>query len=278
LPYPLIKNRRIIMANQDTVNQETKETRKKASFRSPSYPRVPLQESVERAKVLYEQESRNPAPLVAVAKDWGYSSDKNGAFNAILASLKYFGLIEYTGSGPNRKARLTELALTIILDKREERYKESLKEACLRPKIHAKLWDDYGNDFPSNETLESQLVMDEGYNDKTVVDVVRNYKESLAFSGLLDEQGSTQSRDESFEDQDGSIEGPFDTVKTEQALSSKQSNQNQGEQELFKFALPGGRSVRILLSGASPTQKDVEKIVALLDLQKDVFPKDGEED
>jgi len=259
------------------------ETKKKARFRSPSYPRIPLKESVDKARVLYEQESRNPAPLVAVAKDWGYSSEKNGAFQAILASLKHFGLIEYTGSGASRKAKLTELALSIILDKREDRHRESLKEACLRPKIHAKLWDEYGNDLPSNNALESQLVVDEGYNNKTVVDVIKNYKESLDFSGLFETQSNAESDEDvnenNVEDKNEVHENSLAAMKIEQQiLLPKRLVQNQDEQELFKFALPGGRSVRILFSGASPTQKDVEKIIALLNLQKDVFPEHVEEE
>jgi len=44
-----------------------------------------------------------------------------------------------------------------------------------------------------------------------------------------------------------------------------------GEQELARFPLPGGRSVRLLFTGPAPTQREVEKLIALLELSKDTF-------
>jgi len=88
--------------------------RKKTRQRSPSYPGIGLEAALGRAKALYQEEGRNAAPNEAILDHWGYAS-KSGPGLVTLAALKRFGLLQTEGPG---KARLTNLALSIILDER----------------------------------------------------------------------------------------------------------------------------------------------------------------
>jgi len=45
-----------------------------------------------------------------------------------------------------------------------------------------------------------------------------------------------------------------------------------GETERLRLPLKGGRAVRLIFSGSMPTQQDINKLIALLELTKDTFP------
>jgi hypothetical protein len=42
----------------------------------------------------------------------------------------------------------------------------------------------------------------------------------------------------------------------------------------MRVSLKGGRLARVVFSGDVPTQADIAKVIASLELQKDSFPKD----
>ena len=122
--------------------------------RSPSYPAIGLQEALRLARLLYDREGRSPAPIEAVVTDWGLKPTSGYGWVVVAALIK-FGLLTDEGKGPSRKAKLTNLALDIVLDQREDngRRKELIREAALKPTIHADLWKKYGPTLPSDATL-----------------------------------------------------------------------------------------------------------------------------
>src|SRR4051794_41034670 len=110
---------------------------KRKRERSPSYPAISLGPAVEKAKDLYAIERSYLTPIDTILKDWGYRP-RSGAGLVTVAALLKFGLLEDEGSGPNRKAKITEFAQRIIRDNREESpdRERLLREAALRPQIH----------------------------------------------------------------------------------------------------------------------------------------------
>src|SRR3954447_4287750 len=130
--------------------------------RSPSFPFVNLREALARAKGLYGAERRNEAPLESVARHWGYSPNSS-ATNRTVAALVAFGLLEMK----DRKARLTDRAIHILVDEREPSpdRERLIQEAALLPNLHHKLWDRYQGDFPSDATLRHYLITAEGFSD-----------------------------------------------------------------------------------------------------------------
>ncbi len=153
--------------------------------RSPSYPGIPLRTAIERARQLYEAEGRNAAPIDAIYEDWGYAP-KSGAGNVAIAALKKFGLIDDEGTGPNRRARLSNLALQILLDDREDSVEraDAMRKAALAPKIYRDIWDRSNGELPSDANLRHFLRFERGFTGDAANDVVRMLHDTVAFAGL----------------------------------------------------------------------------------------------
>lgn len=156
---------------------ETGNDRKKV--RSPSFPAIDLGDAVERARALYEAERRNAARPEIVVTHWGYSPKSSGGLQTI-AALRAYGLLEGEGT-----ARLTDRAMRLVLDDpgSPERTR-MVREAALAPPVHARLWERYGADLPSDKNLRSFLILELGFNEGSVDLCLRNYRETLSFAGL----------------------------------------------------------------------------------------------
>lgn len=166
---------------------ELEDSAEQKKVRSPSFPFIGLREAVERARRLYEAERRNAArPEVAVTH-WGYSPKSSGGKQTI-AALRAFGLLEGDGS-----VRLTELAVRILLeDAGSEGWRELVRQAALSPPVYATLWERYGADLPSDRNLRAWLVLELGFNENAVGDLLRGYKETLAWAGLREEAAEAE--------------------------------------------------------------------------------------
>lgn len=166
---------------------DLKDSTEQKKVRSPSFPFIGLREALERARRLYEAERRNAArPEVAVTH-WGYSPKSSGGKQTI-AALRAFGLLEADGA-----VRLTELAVRLLLeDAGSEAWRELVRQAALSPPVYATLWERYGADLPSDRSLRAWLVMELGFNENAVGDLLRGYKETLAWSGLRQEAAEAE--------------------------------------------------------------------------------------
>lgn len=155
----------------------------KSRHRSPSFPFISLREAVERAKAFDRAERGNAArPSVAVTH-WGYESVKSSGGPRTIAALRAYGLLEKEGS----KVRLSERALQILReDTPAPRRQALLREAALLPRVHQAILDEYRQGLPSDGNLTSDLVDQLGFNPKSVGDFIRNLKDTLALTGLLD--------------------------------------------------------------------------------------------
>lgn len=145
--------------------------------RSPSFPFISLPEALERARAFYEKEHRHETEPEVAVRHWGYSPRSSGG-NQTLAALRAFGLLEMVGEG---KVRLTEKAVRILLDEREESPERGqlLRQAALSPALHARIWERYKGVLPSDATLRLYLVADEGFNERSVDEFIAELKETL---------------------------------------------------------------------------------------------------
>ena len=100
-------------------------------------PGISLPAAIARARTMYEKEGRHGAPISAIARHWNYKSHLTGPVSVTLAALIKFGLLEYEGSGADRIAKLTPLALDILMKPEPA---AEIKEAALRPPIHREMW------------------------------------------------------------------------------------------------------------------------------------------
>jgi hypothetical protein len=158
---------------------------KRKRERSPSYPAISLGPAVEKVKDLYRVEKAYPTPINTILKHWGYSPN-SGAGMVIVAALIKYGLLEDEGSGAARKAKVTEVAQRIIRDTREESPERDrlLRDAALRPEIHARLWERFGASLPSDSNLHHTLIFEFHFTDNGATEFIRQFKETIAFAQL----------------------------------------------------------------------------------------------
>ena len=149
--------------------------------RSPSFPFIGLREALDRARTFYEAEQRNAARPETAAAHWGYSPKSSGGKQTI-AALRAFGLLD-----GDQLVKLSGRALRILLDEREgsEERLRLVQQAALMPPVHARLWERYGAELPSSQTLRLSLILDEGFNENSVDDFLTEYRETLEYARLL---------------------------------------------------------------------------------------------
>lgn len=163
---------------------------KQRQGRSPAYPSVALATALEKAEAQFEQFGRNAAPLALAFKSWGYSPKSSGGRD-VRASLRYFGLAVFEGEGDLAKVKLTEDALRVITDKREDRSEKNaiIRRLALNPTAHKKLWAQY----PPPEGIKSDAhavhyLMWEvgGFNQTSAETLIAQFKDTASFAGLYD--------------------------------------------------------------------------------------------
>ena len=189
------------MANKTaTATAEATNPSKGPRLRSPAYPGIDLEAAVKRAQEFYDREKRNPANAEIVVQHWGYKPTSGGGF-VVIAALKAFGLISDSGSGKSRKIQLTELALRILLDRRPDSAEraDAIKQAALMPKIHASLWNKYHGDV-SDENLRHELVFERKFNENSVGDFIKEFRDTIKFAKLSDSDTVSLSAEDIGED------------------------------------------------------------------------------
>lgn len=155
--------------------------------RSPNYPAVSLEEAIEKARVLYDREITHFTGIDVASAHWKYKSASTGGA-LIIAALSAYGLAETKGSGSDRQVRINDTGRKLILDQRPKTDRERLellRMAALSPKLHNELWEKWGGELPSDNTIRHYLVLERNFNEGTVVDFIANYKKTLDFAGLL---------------------------------------------------------------------------------------------
>src|SRR5688572_2776252 len=104
------------------------DSKKPKQGRSPAYPGITIEAAIEKAMSLYKQEGKYPAPMPSAFKAWGYGEKSSGG-RETRAALRYYGLIAIEGDGETGKVKLTEEALRVLLDARED---QTEKKAVIR--------------------------------------------------------------------------------------------------------------------------------------------------
>jgi hypothetical protein len=167
----------------DTPNAELKAKK----HRSPIYPGINLQQAIKRTAEFYEKEHRNPASFKAAVVHWGYSEKSSGALVTVSA-LKGFGLIDELDSSGSRTFQVSPLGLKIVADKRPESTErdEAIREAALKPKIHAELWRKYNGRLPSDAELQYRLENDWHFNVNVIGSFIKELRDTISYAKLSD--------------------------------------------------------------------------------------------
>lgn len=159
------------------ISMEDQESRKKD--RSPNFPFISLETAIDRVRAFYAEERRGAAPVARAAKHWRYSPSSSGLLQTI-AALKSYGLMGDEGSGAERRLRLTDMALRVILDTRAESPErlELIRRAALNPSVSSEVHGGWPDGLPSDETLNHYLIFDRGFAPQNASRALKILKEN----------------------------------------------------------------------------------------------------
>lgn len=91
---------------------------------------------------------------------WGLKPRSSQALTTISALKKFYLLEALPQRGPDSgKVRVSDLALSILLDAREDSTEREklVQQAALKPSIHSELWEHYDGKLPGDAALRFHL-------------------------------------------------------------------------------------------------------------------------
>jgi hypothetical protein len=131
---------------------------------------------------MFDREQRSAAHVDVLYDHWGHKP-KSGAGGVVLAALKKYGLITDEGAGANRRARLTDIAMDILLDDSSSPKRQAIiREAALKPAIHQEVWNKYAGSLPSDQSLRMWLIRDKAFTPSGADEFIGQFRRTLAFA------------------------------------------------------------------------------------------------
>jgi hypothetical protein len=244
---------------EKTVDEN--ELAKKTKERSPNFPFINLENALERAKLFYQEERKGSAPFLAAARHWGYSPSSSGAMQTV-AALKSYGLLTDEGSGAQRKVRLSDLAIRILLDLRPDtpdlgRLKRT---AALSPPTAAEIYEKWPDGLPSDPTLHHFLTLERNFSQESAYRVCRIIKENEVFTGncLSDSLSSTDKEEEDL--------GMQQTAQSQGDAIGGSSQKPKVGTRIERIIDPEGLDILLQFSG-EPTSDSYEFLRDYIDLR-----------
>lgn len=163
--------------------------------KSPRAPSLPLDESVERALKIYDNERRHPAPTDVIAQNLGYKSANNGSALSTIAALRSFGLLEKAQEGKLAVAKDVEAYRFAPTDE----LKSQLRRKWLRtPSLFSELLEKYAEGLPSDASLRFDLIQ-RGFTPASAESTLVVLKKSIEFAKFFEGPSSDDRKVESLE-------------------------------------------------------------------------------
>lgn len=236
--------------------------------KSPRAPSMPLNDALDRALKVYEQERLHPAPIEIIASGMGYKSANNGSALAAIASLRYYGLLERPKDGFLAVTKNVELYKFTPSDSKR---KDLLIDFLKSPPLYAELLEQYTSGLPSEATLIYELIQ-RGFIPSAAESAVSCFKQSVQFAAYFEQratQAISQSDDDLYEleesDSASSFPANVEATKAAPSKSIIQVHTDESELDRYPVRLSGGRKAWLLI----PTQfyeADKVRLKAQIDL------------
>lgn len=150
--------------------------------KSPRAPSIPLEDAIERASKIYEKERRHAAPTDIIAQDIGYKSANNGAALQMLASLRYYGLLERPQEG---QLAVTKEVEAYVYAPTGQMREDLLMRWLQTPQVFSDLLEKYHIGLPSDATLRYDLIQ-KGFSPVSAENVISVFKQSVEFVRYFD--------------------------------------------------------------------------------------------
>lgn len=166
---------------------------KKKRIRSPNFPIINLEKSLDLIKMVYSGYDRHPVPLEVLGKAINVSAGSYLAQH--VSAFTQYGLVGVEGEKKGKKITVSNLAFRIIVDERpiSPERDDLLKKAALSPAMFRKIYDLYPNGLPADDSvIKYELRVDHGFNPNSINDFINVFKSTMEFanayfSGKMDE-------------------------------------------------------------------------------------------
>jgi hypothetical protein len=238
--------------------------------RSPAFPVVNLKTAIERLVDFEAYYKRSAARPEKVGEAWKINTKAYA--DRIAAGLRYFGLLEYQGTGKDRTIAISEEGRKYLRAQQEETKQEVIKAAALRPKQIAVLWGHWLNDRPADAACIDDLVQNHGFSVAGARDFLKVYDATISYAGLtasdkidLDAGGGTPEEAEP----DGLKPIPPKPPGVPLPPQGK-VNLMAGERELTTGILAKEASFRLIVSGKVGV-KEIERLIQKLEIDKEIL-------
>ena len=235
--------------------------------RSPSFPYVGLEKAVERTKLLFDKAKRHDVRVTDAAADWGLGA-KSSATLQTVAALLAFGLIEDSGSGENRKVKVTDAGWRILEDGRPGVKNRLLAEAALKPKLIAEYAETWREGRPDDAHCISDLKFERGFSDEAAQKFVRVFDDTIRFTNPSPSDKTPDLEADAEEDR---VTLPNMERDRPQPTSGREKVKLMvGERELVTGLLSKEASFRVIVNGAVGV-KEIDRLIKKLQLDKEIL-------
>jgi hypothetical protein len=237
--------------------------------RSPAYPIVPLEAALSRLVEFDMHFKRSAARPEKIGDAWNIKAKAHADRTA--AALRYFGLLEYQGTGKDRSVVVSEEGRKYLRAQQEEIKREIVKAAAIRPKQIFKFWEEWGTDRPADPACLDDLVLKNGFSEGGAREFLKVYDATIAYaeltesdkmmSGLLGDAGK-HSEDEDGDGAPGFQPPPPPDPPREKVMA--------GERELTTGMLSRDSNFRLLVTGQVGV-KEIDRLIKKLELDKEIL-------
>ncbi len=162
--------------------------------RSPAFPVVSLETAIERLTEFEIHFKRTAARPEKIGDAWGIKT--KAYVDRIAAALRYFGLLEYQGSGKDRGVVVSEEGRKYLRAHQEATREQVIKAAALRPKQIAKFWNTWGADRPADAACMDDLIQNHGFSDSGARDFLKVYDATITYAKLSESDKSLSGVDD----------------------------------------------------------------------------------
>jgi hypothetical protein len=152
--------------------------------RSPGYPIVSLEMALQRLAEFEAHFKRSGARAEKVGDAWGITAKPYAG--RIVAALRYYGLLDYQGSGTDRQVIVSDEGRKYLRAQQEDTKREVIREAALRPKAIAKFWSKWGVDHPADAARLDELVINNGFSEAGARQFLKVYDATISYAKLSD--------------------------------------------------------------------------------------------
>jgi hypothetical protein len=248
---------------------------KRKVLRSPNYPSLSLGDAIDKARQIEAVEKRTAASGDTILAHLGYKPGVGPGLRA-LSALRQYGLLEeHDGLD-----RISNAAFNILkLSETSPERVAALKEAAKRPALFRQILDFYKDGLPSDINLRDHLIRVHSFNPDSVATFIKTLRETIELAKLYPSDNDAR-EDDVVQENDGVQNAPPKQGMVSGALKDPEGAMRKlasaREEEFISVPLSSGVRARVLTSGGPIGIKDVDKLIKVLKLHRELLEEDDD--